>query len=98
MGVDGFLSAGWTPNPIVTTFMLQADSTSNDMFERWYQAEQTIREKYVASGSIILPATGRKYALTRGFLTNYAPTPAGKKTLQPRSFAVTWQRITQASF
>jgi len=96
MGVDGRLSAGFTPAPIVQNFSLQADSPSNDIIEAWYLAMQSLREAFVATGSITLPATRRAYVLRRGFLTNYMPTPAGKKVLQPRRFTITWEGITSA--
>jgi hypothetical protein len=94
MGVDGRLSAGWVPQPIVQNITLQADSASIDFFERWYAAQQTAREVYIASGSILLRAVNRQYSLTRGFLTGHVVTPAAKKVLQPRRFTLTWESVT----
>lgn len=94
MGVDGRLSAGWVPQPIVMNIMLQADSASIDFFERWYAAQQTGREVYIANGSILLRAVNRQYAMTRGFLTAHPVTPSAKKTLQPRRFTITWESVT----
>lgn len=98
MGVDGRLSGGWVPVPIVQSITLQADSLSNLVFERWYMAQQSLRESYIANGSILLPATGRKYTMTRGFLTVVTVTPQVKKVLQPRKYSVTWESITAAGF
>lgn len=98
MGVDGKLSAGWIPMAIKQTFSLQADSNSLAFFEAWYAAQQAIRELYIASGSVYLPATGRKYAMRRGFLTNHAAMPNVKKILQPRKFQVTWEALSASSF
>lgn len=98
MGVDGRLSGGWVPVPIVQSITLQADSFSNQLFERWYMAQQAQRESYIANGSIFLPATGRKYTMTRGFLTGVMVTPQVKKVLQPRKYSVTWESITAAGF
>lgn len=97
MGVDGRLSAGFTPAPVVQNFTLQADSPSNDIIEAWFLAMQTVREAFPATGSIRLPATRRAYTLRRGFLTGYTPTPAGKKVLQPRRFTITWESVTAAN-
>lgn len=94
MGVDGKLSGGWVPVPIVQSITLQADSDSNSIIEDWYNAQQTAREIYVASGSIYLPAVQREYVMTRGFLTGYMPVPAGKKVLQARKFSITWESVT----
>jgi hypothetical protein len=96
MGVDGRLSSGWVPVPIVQSITLQADSLSNDFFENWYNFEQQVREAYAATGLLIFPATGKKYALTRGFLTDYKPFPDAAKVLQARPFSITWQSVTAA--
>lgn len=93
MGVDGHLSGGFTPVPFVQSIVLQADSLSNDIFDRWFGAQMTTRETYVASGTIILPGTQRKYSCVRGFLTGYKPIPGVKKILQPRSYEITWESV-----
>jgi hypothetical protein len=98
MGVDGNFSAGWVPVAVPVNITLQADSDSNVLFETWYAFEQQQQEKFVAQGSILLPATGRKYTLTRGFLTAIAMTPGAKKVLQPRRYSVTFGKITPANF
>lgn len=98
MGVDGRLSAGWVPVSLKQNITLQADSPSMFIFESWYQAENIAREAFIATGSIVLPATGNKYVMTRGFLRNYTPAPAAKKILQPRKFTIEWERITGAPF
>jgi hypothetical protein len=96
MGVDGRLSGGFTPAPVVQNIMLQADSPSNDIMEAWYAAQQTVREAYTANGSVVLPATRRAYALRKGFLTGYTPAPPGKKVLQPRRYTITWEAVSAA--
>lgn len=94
MGVDGRLSAGFVFNPVNQNITLQADSESADFFENWQQAERTAREKYVAFGTILVKATGRRYTLTRGFLMNASLMPAIRKTLQPRRFSLTWENVS----
>lgn len=94
MGVDGRLSAGFVFNAVNQNITLQADSESNDFFENWQQAERQRREKYVAFGSILVKATGRRYTMTRGFLMNVTLMPAIRKTLQPRRFAMTWESVS----
>lgn len=94
MGVDGRLSAGFVFNPITQNITIQADSESNDFFERWQQAERQRKEKYIAFGTILVKATGRRYTLTRGFLTTVSLMPAIRKTLQPRRFSLTWENVS----
>ena len=93
MGVDGRLSAGFVFNPVPQSITLQADSQSNDFFDQWQQAERQAREKYEAFGSIFLLATSTRYTLTRGFLTQVSIMPAIRKTLQPRKFMLTWEKV-----
>jgi hypothetical protein len=96
MGVDGYLSAGWVATPKKQTYQLQADSPSNRIFDAWAAAQEGIGEVYVATGIIRLPAIGMSYAMTRGFLTSYKPTPAVKKIMQPRQYGITWQSVLPA--
>lgn len=94
MGVDGIQSAGWTPVAVKQGYTIQADSTSIDFFERWYAAQQATREVYLASATTYLSSVERKYDQTRGALTSYSPMPNAKKILQPRKFAIMWERVT----
>jgi hypothetical protein len=96
MGVDGKLSAGFTPYPVTLDINLQADSASNLFFDAWIAAEATQREKYVASATILLPGTSFLYAFTRGFMTKVNVMPAAKKVLQPRKFTIVFQSISRA--
>ena len=98
MGVDGKLSAGWIPKEIKQTFTLQADSDSIAFFETWYAAQQRVRELYAASGTVTLPAVGRKFVMTKGFLTGHSALPKAAKVLQPRKFTITWEALTASPF
>lgn len=93
MGVDGRLSGGFVFNTVNQSLTLQADSESVDFFENWQQAERQQRESFVAFGSILLRATNKRYVMTRGFLTNASLLPAIRKTLQPRQYTITWEKV-----
>ena len=97
MGVDGTLSAGFVYTPFPQTITLQADSSSNSLFDAWYAAEKAAVEKYTAFGLISLSGVNRKFTLTRGFLTNYVAVPEAKRVLQPRKFGITWESIVAVS-
>lgn len=97
MGVDGGLSAGYTPVPTVLNVMLQADSPSNDIFDQWIQAMRAAREVYVANASIRLQGIAKGYAFTRGYLTSHSPMAGSKKILQPRKFVITFQDCQPAN-
>lgn len=96
MGLDGRLSAGFVPVPVVQNITLQADSLSNDIFENLVEAEKSVREKYVCSGILIVPSVQKKFSMTRGFLTSYPPMPELRNTVQPRRYAFTWERVSPA--
>lgn len=96
MGIDGRLSAGFVPVAVRQNITLQADSLSNDFFERWAQFERQAKEAYVATGTLILPGAQRQYAMTRGFLQSISPIPAARKTLQPRKYTIVWERVEPA--
>jgi hypothetical protein len=96
MGVDGHMSAGYTPVPVPMNIMLQADSDSNQLFDDWFNAMQNARDVYFATGIVTLQGTNEKWALTRGILTSYKPMPDAKKLLQPRKFVITWESATKS--
>jgi hypothetical protein len=94
MGVDGKLSAGFVYNPISQTFVLQADSASNDVFEIWAQTMLTNRDTLRCNGETLLTSVNRSYVCTNGALTSYPPAPAAGQILQPRSYVIVWERIS----
>lgn len=98
LGVDGRMSAGYVPYLTKQTFSIMPDSPTSLMFETWAGLEKIAQDKFFASATIALPATGRKYTLTRGVLTSYTAIPNAKKVLETRSFLITWADISPASF
>lgn len=96
MGVDGRLSAGYVPAARIQTITIQADSPSLRIFDTWSTAQEVAREVFFASGTLILPSIGKKYAMTRGVLTSLSPHPDAKKVLQQLQYRITWQSIAPA--
>lgn len=96
MGVDGKMSAGFTPFPTPMTIALQADSPSLSLFEAWLGSMKAAKEVFFADGTIVLPAINRSYVLTRGVLNKSAQYPGAKKVLQPVQFTITWESINPA--
>ena len=95
MGVDGKMSAGFTPYMTPQTVSIMPDSPSLSIFEAWLAAMQTSREVFFGNATIILPAIGRKYTLTRGVLTSAKTAPDVKKVLQAQEFKLTWESVTK---
>lgn len=96
MGVDGRMTAGFTPNPVKQTITLQADSPSKDIFTAVIQAMKTAREVFYISGSISLPSTGESFTLTRGILVNAKQIPDAQKVLQPVDYVITWESVNRS--
>ena len=93
MGVDGRLSGGFVFVPVAQNYALQADSDSVRFFDTWWTQMQAAQDVYPANGTVLLPAVGKKFTMTRGFLTGYKPIPDAKRVLQPIRFAITWNRV-----
>jgi len=95
MGIDGKLSAGWTPYAVPLEINLMADSASNIIFDSWIGAEQISKDKYVAGVTLLVPGNGSLYTFTRGFLRRFEVMSAGKKVLQPRKFTIEFEKCTK---
>ncbi len=90
MGVDGNLSAGYIPAPVVTTLHFQADSASIAIFETWDLAEAQLVDKLPAGATYTLPGVKRQYIMVNGFLRNVKRMPDARKTLQAQQFTIVW--------
>jgi|SRR6185503_1107828 len=93
MSVDGFLSGGYVPVPVVQAINLMANSTSGFIFDQWFAAQKATGDIFTASGTLILKSIGRKYIQTGGFLSGYKPVPGGGKTLKARKFGIRWESV-----
>jgi hypothetical protein len=94
MGVDSKLSGGYTPYPTVLQITLQADSPSVFVFDTWGTAQKVAREVFTGEGTISIPSIGKKFALTKGFLTSFTPLPPNKKILEPQTYTITFESCT----
>lgn len=96
MGVDGRQSGGYTPASTVFEITLQADSPSMAIFDNIISAMSSTREIFIINGTIRLPGTEQKYAMTNGIMNIVSPMPGVKKILQPRKFTITFESCTPA--
>ena len=97
MGLDGILSAGFVFNAKTQSISLQADSASNNMFDTWVAAQELIKDTFRANGVVLLTAINKKWTMTNGILTTYPPIPDAARTLQPRRFTITWEKVQPAA-
>lgn len=93
MGVDGILSAGYTPTekPFAITF--NPDSPSILVFDTWGLAEAAAKEKFVAGMVIAMPSIGKAFNFNVGWLKNFKAVPDAKKVLEPQTYSFGWQDI-----
>lgn len=96
MGVDGKLSAGYTPQPTKFNISIQADSPSIEVFDMIIAAMKGTREVVWLDAVVQLPAVGAKYILTKGVITNVNQMPDAKKILQPQKFTVTFESVVKS--
>lgn len=96
IGVDGIMSAGYTPYLTQQTISIMPDSPSLAIFETWLNLSNVNRTAYFANAVITLPAIGRIYNLTRGVLTGAKNAPDAKKVLQAVEYKITWNRVEPA--
>jgi hypothetical protein len=93
MGVDGILSAGYTPNPKRYTITFQPDSPSILIFDTWGAAMEAAKEAFQASMVIAMPSIGKAFNFNVGWLKNFKKLPDAKKVLEPQAYSIDWQDI-----
>ena len=93
MGVDGIMTAGYTPVPVKQTISLMADSPSKQVFTSIIQATKQQRDIFYVNGVITLPATGETFTLTKGVLTTAKQISDAEKVLKETDFVITWQSV-----
>lgn len=96
MSVDGYLNAGYVPNPVDQTIYLSANSDSVVVFEAIMTGSQTARTVYKLGAEITLNGTSRKYTFVNGVLVRGSPTPSAGRTLEARQFGIRWERVYPA--
>lgn len=94
MGVDRKLSGGSVAVAYPWGITFQADSPSISFFDNWGMTQKAFGDTLTASGLVILPSLGKKYSMTKGFLTAWKPIPDIKKLTQPQKFGITWEDIS----
>ncbi len=96
MGVDGNMSAGWTPHIVPQTIHLQADSDSVEVFDTIYQYTQSQSEILWLTAVIEIPATGQSYTLSKGVMQTYTPVAPHNRVQEPKQYVIHWGKITPA--
>jgi hypothetical protein len=99
IGVDAFMSAGYTPYLVPLKFVLQADSPSIAIMDIWIGAMAAARETlFAVSATIIAPGIQKIFTFTKGSLTGAMVMPSTKKQLQQQPFEIKWQSVVPSPY
>ena len=93
MGASGTLVAGYVPQAKTFTVSFLATSETIDIMETLQGAQEVAKAVYRLDGTVRIPATGKSYTLTNGYLVSSKSMPDAKKTLQAQSYKFTFESI-----
>lgn len=93
MGVDGNLSAGYTPSVKRWTVTLQPDSPCVPIFDEWYLNQAALKQLFVGGITIDYPALSKTYDMSVCWLKNYKPMGDAKKVIDPQTFTIEYQDV-----
>lgn len=96
MGVDGRLTAGFTPMEKVQNLKLQADSPSVQVFDLIKQTTEVTRDVVWLAGTLTIPATGEVFTFTRGVLQTAPVAKSSQKVLQPQNYRIVWESVKRS--
>jgi hypothetical protein len=97
MGVDGYMTGGFTPAIVPMTLTLMPDSVSISVFDFLSNSMMVSKEIYTMTGTLLIPATGKSYELQNGILRSVKVLPDAKKVLDPQSYIIDWNYILPAA-
>lgn len=97
MGVDGIMSAGFTPAITKFSISLQADSPSVATMDTIIGAMKAAKEVFPIDASVVLPSVGKVYTLTKGYLTKVKQLSDAKKVLQPVQYEISFESVVSAN-
>ena len=97
MGVDGKLSAGYTPSPRTINLSLEASSPSLEVMRNIISTSQMTKGVFTCSMQITIPAQGKEYKLSNGVLQVGHDISDGKKVLDPSQFTFIFESCKPSS-
>lgn len=93
MGVDGLMSAGFTPFITKIKVTLEADSPSIAMMDAWLSAMKAASEILYADATIVAPSLKRNYVCTKGVLSGAMQFPSAKKVFDPVPYTIAFEDV-----
>lgn len=93
MGVDGKMSAGFTPFITPQQITLMPDSPSIALFNDVLAAQKLAKELFFFYGTIALPGIKQSFVMTKGALKRITQAPPAGKVLQPQAYQIDWEDV-----
>lgn len=97
IGVDGLPSLAYVFRPVAITVTLQSNSPSIEIFNRWANTMDSIKEAIPCNAAIELPAIGKRYVMSIGVLTGYTPVPTTTEYINDITFTITFSKVVVES-
>lgn len=94
MGVDGKMSAGYTPVEKEVTFTFQANSPTLDKLDIVWQTMEVSKTPLFAQLSIKIPSIKKEFVLANAVMMNYKLLPDAQKVLEPIDVTFRCESIT----
>lgn len=94
MGVDGKMSAGYTPVEKEVTFTFQANSPTLSKLDILWQTMEVSKTPLFAQISIKLPSIKKEFVLANVVMMNYKLLPDAQKVLEPVDVTFRCESIT----
>ena len=94
LGVDGKMSAGYTPVEKEVTFTFQANSPTLDKLDIIWQTMEVSKTPLFGQISINVPSIKKQYVLANVVMMNYKLLPDAQKVLEPIDVTFRCESIT----
>lgn len=94
IGVDGQPALAYVFRTIPINITLQSNSPSVEIFNRWANTMDSIREALPCNAVIEQPSTGKRYVMSVGGLTGYTAVPTTTEYINDIPFTITFSKIT----
>ncbi len=97
-GVDGQKHAGWVPSLVTLSGNVMPDTDTAANLGRIFQAQRMMRETFIVTGTLIVPALARSYSLNKGTLTQNVPIPAHNRVQAAQTFQIVFESAEEAPY
>ena len=94
MGVDGHMSAGFTPAIKTVTINLEAGSASTQYMQLLRQVQEVNLKPYKVQMVISIPSILKRYTFSNGVLQSFKDLPDGQNVLSPTQWVFHFEDLS----